>query len=235
MVRSSVVLPAPFEPTTQTISPARHVEVDAPEHLHVAVARLQARHRHAAARSWRRLRQRRGVTLAEIGLGHARDRASPPPADRRRSAGRDAAPRCGSRSTAPPSSGARSRRWSRLRAAIERMSASASSISLALRPALTSSRKQQLRLHGEALGQLEPLAAARASACRPAGRRYRRARPGGQARAPAPWPRASERAPPANMRAGGDILAHGHVRERLHDLEGAADAAARDPVWTAGA
>ena len=35
---------------------------------------------------------------------------------------------------------------------------------------------------------------------------------------------------PRQMRADRDVLPHGQARERLHDLEGARDAAAREPV-----
>ncbi len=54
MVRSSVDLPAPFEPSTATISPAPHGEIDAAQDFRAAVAGVQAVHREQGLRPWTR-------------------------------------------------------------------------------------------------------------------------------------------------------------------------------------
>ena len=72
----------------------------------------------------------------------------------------------------------------------------------------------------------------RASVSVAAGRSARSARPVNArcSRARCAWASRTLPAPPREQRAGGDVLQHRHLRERLHDLEGAREAEPRDLV-----
>ena len=164
-VRSSVVLPAPFEPMMADDLAGRDVEDDVPQHLHVAIAGLQAAHLELAASAHvPPPAMRRGVASSRDrprsprGSLHHRAAARP-----RRSAGRDAAPRCAAQIDSTTFIRCSITRMVTPRSAICRISASASSISAGLSPALTSSSISSFGLHREALGELEPLALRRAS------------------------------------------------------------------------
>ena len=85
---------------------------------------------------------------------------------------------------------------------------------------------QHLGRHGEALGELQPLAAGKRE------RRRRAVREGGEAdeielRACFAKGVGDARPRAAEQRGGCDVLHHGHARERLHDLEGAGKPAPR--------
>ena len=106
------------------------------------------------------------------------------------------------------------------------------------------------RHHVADLGGIEarpaPRRAAEAAARSPArgraraacGRRRSGSRPAGRAASPSPTARAtspaaasaSARARPRQMRADRDVLPHRQAGERLHDLEGAGDAAPGEPM-----
>ena len=109
-----------------------------------------------------------------------------------------------------------------------RMTGTMSRISDGLRPGQHLVEQQQPRLDGQRAGKLQPLAAGDGEARRPAGRAARRGRPRA-ATSPAARERIGARGR-VQMRADRDVLAHGQARERLHDLEGARDAAPRELV-----
>ncbi len=228
--RIKVVLPAPFEPMMQTSSPAATSRLDIPQHLHVAVAGLhvgdrkfQRRFTHGCPPGlWR-------IFAAEIGF------------DTRLSLITSLRLALGDQLAVVQHDHALRDRQHDLHQMLDdddgdaalrdlRIMPSASSISVGLSPALTSSSISRRGLHGEALGQLEALAAAPASATPPAGRPAS-ARPV-KARCSRACACASRHAAGAarEQRAGRDILQHGHLRERLHDLEGAREAEPRDLV-----
>ena len=101
-------------------------------------------------------------------------------------------------------------------------------ISYGLRPASTSSSSSSLRLGGERARELQPLAAGDGQA---GGGLVEHAARGRRAVAtPSRRRSASARARRAEVRADRDVLAHGLRGERLRDLEGARDAAPREPV-----
>ena len=87
--------------------------------------------------------------------------------------------------------------------------------------------QQQPRLDRQRARELEPLAARDREAA--AGRSSSVAQAHGRATSSAAAS-AAERDGPRQMRADRDVLAHGQAGERLHDLEGARDAAAGKPV-----
>ena len=88
--------------------------------------------------------------------------------------------------------------------------------------------QQQPRLDRQRAGQLEPLAAGDGQA---RGRLVERiAETDGAARHRLPRRAHRARRGRRQMRADGDVFAHRQARERLHDLEGAGDAAPRELV-----
>ena len=207
------------------------VEIDAPQHLHIAVAAGESR-RASSGSPWATLRLSRGELRAEIGLDDLRvadDLA-------RRAIGDQLA--------------LVQHRDSRLniqhhlhqmldqrivmpRAAIARMSASAGSISTVFRPGVDFVEHQQLRLHREALRELESLAARQVSA------------DAGLSANPRAGRMSSARARLPGASAGGGVAGKqrpGHtfsiavmLRERLHDLECARDARGARLRWEAAA